>query len=194
MVDLTRHMRADMNPAFDAGLRELAAECLDKPCMVIAEIGVWAGESTRIFLETGNVQTMWAVDIWEDNYNPKDAWGTMYPMREVRAAFFDNVEEFRGHIFTFVMPSVMAANLAPDGMFDFVYIDANHDPGPFLDDLYAWKRKVKPGGWLAGHDYQGSWPGVIEMVDKFLGGPDMVYQDTSWVKRIAVPHEPWPMT
>ena len=183
-VDLKRHMRADMNPIFDIGLRELAAECLTKPFMAIAEIGVYAGESTRIFLETGNVSTMWAVDFWKDNYNLKDAWGVMYPMRDVRAAYFDNIAEFAHIVYTLVMPSKQASMLAPDRGFDFVYIDANHDKGPFTEDVLAWRPKVREGGILAGHDYQGSWPGVIEVVDELLGGPDKVYQDTSWIKRL----------
>ena len=72
----------------------------------------------------------------------------------------------------------------PDHSFDLVYIDANHDEEPFRQDLRMWKSKVRDGGILAGHDYQGSWPGVIKVVDEVLGGPDKVYQDTSWIKRL----------
>lgn len=183
MPDITKHMRADMNPIFDAGLRELAAECL-APGSKMAEIGVYAGESTRIFLETGNVDLLWAVDIWLDNYNTDDLHGMVYPMSMVRQSYFANMEQFRAEVMTFVMPSAAAAWLAPDNYFDLVYIDANHAPDEVEKDISYWRRKVKPGGWLAGHDYQGSWPGVIEVVDRVLGGPDKLYQDTSWVKRL----------
>jgi hypothetical protein len=40
-----------------------------------------------------------------------------------------------------------------DGSLDFVYIDANHDFVNFTNDLHYWKKKVRLGGIVSGHDY-----------------------------------------
>lgn len=50
--------------------------------------------------------------------------------------------------------SVEAARLVPDASLDFVYIDANHWFEHVVADLAAWIPKVRPGGCIAGHDYE----------------------------------------
>ena len=59
-----------------------------------------------------------------------------------------------------------AAAHYPDGYFDLVFIDANHSKPCVLQDIAAWRRKVKPGGILGGHDHstQPDLAGVIDAV------------------------------
>ena len=53
-----------------------------------------------------------------------------------------------------------AAQEYPDKFFDLVFIDAIHTLPMCLADCVAWWPKVKPGGWLTGHDYNlGEMPG-----------------------------------
>jgi hypothetical protein len=40
-----------------------------------------------------------------------------------------------------------------DSSLDFIYIDANHSYDFVKEDLELWYPKVKPGGWVMGHDY-----------------------------------------
>jgi hypothetical protein len=181
--DIFTHMRAGPASRYSQGLRDLIADCL-KPGAIVAEIGVYAGESTRIFMESGLVSELWAVDIWQDDYHLEDTHARVYPMRDVRTAYFDNIEEFRPKVLTFAMPSLMVAAMAPNLYFDLVYIDANHGKHAVMTDINSWSWKVKRGGYIAGHDYQDRWPSVIEAIDELLGGPDKVYQDTSWVKQL----------
>ena len=56
--------------------------------------------------------------------------------------------------------SPAAAKEFADGWLDFVYVDANHSYPAVAADLHAWWPKVRPGGFLAGHDY----------VDGVIGG------------------------
>lgn len=183
---IKHHMRKcmrDSDQDFYDGLVQMANDyVLDGA--VIAEIGVYAGESTRIFMETSKVRELWAIDIWKDGYNDRDQHGKVYPMWQVRCAFFDNLDEFKDKLVVLQATSLTAARIAPDCFFDLVYIDGNHDLEPVTADITAWLPKVKPGGVISGHDYQGSWPGVIQAVDSILGGPDRVYKDTSWVKKV----------
>jgi len=67
--------------------------------------------------------------------------------------------------------SAKIAGKLPDGVFDFVYVDAAHDYDSVKDDLNLWSKKVKPGGFICGHDYWASgaaWPGVKSAVDEFI--------------------------
>lgn len=66
----------------------------------------------------------------------------------------------------FWMPSVKAAPFIEDGWADFVFIDAAHSYKAVKADIAAWAPKVKPGGWLGGHDYHPSFPGVMQAVDE----------------------------
>jgi hypothetical protein len=40
-----------------------------------------------------------------------------------------------------------------DRSLDFVYIDANHQIPQVIDDICAWRLKVRKGGIVAGHDF-----------------------------------------
>ena len=53
---------------------------------------------------------------------------------------------------------------------DFVFIDADHGYEGVRDDLEAWWPHVRPGGIVAGHDFdQPEWPGVRKAVEECLG-------------------------
>lgn len=48
--------------------------------------------------------------------------------------------------------SVMVAARFPDQTFDMVFLDADHSESGVRADIEAWLPKVKPGGWIGGHD------------------------------------------
>ncbi len=62
--------------------------------------------------------------------------------------------------------SVMASKQFADNSCDFVFIDADHSEDAVRADIEAWLPKIKPGGLLAGHDYE--WPSVRRAVDLML--------------------------
>ena len=43
--------------------------------------------------------------------------------------------------------------------------------------------KVKPGGYIGGHDYQKDWPGVVTAIHEIIGYPEKVFDDGSWIKQ-----------
>lgn len=61
--------------------------------------------------------------------------------------------------------STQAVKIHENASLDFVYIDAIHTKEAVYEDMCAWWPKVKPGGWLCGHDYQ--FQGVIDAVKEF---------------------------
>lgn len=62
-----------------------------------------------------------------------------------------------------------ASALVADESLDFVFIDADHSYDAVSDDIFKWKPKVRPGGWLGGHDYNKKFPGVVAAVDRVFG-------------------------
>lgn len=72
--------------------------------------------------------------------------------------------------FTFVnKTSLEAAQEFNDESLDFVYIDADHSYKSVVEDIQAWKQKVKRGGILSGHDYDSHFtPDVVKAVEEFF--------------------------
>lgn len=71
------------------------------------------------------------------------------------------------------------AELVEDGSLDFIFIDAGHSYQAVAADIRAWAQKVRPGGWVGGHDYHPNHPGVIQAVDEAYGG--RVVQERGWI-------------
>jgi SAM-dependent methyltransferase len=82
------------------------------------------------------------------------------------------------------LPSVKAAKTFADAEFDFVFIDADHTYEAVKADIIAWKPKVKPGGWLCGHDYGKPYKcgGVKRAVEELLPVHELDGDDTWFVK------------
>jgi SAM-dependent methyltransferase len=75
----------------------------------------------------------------------------------------------------------MAMEVA-DGQFDLVFIDANHELEHVRQDIALYRRKLKLGGILSGHDY-GNPCGVKAAVDLDVPGHYLL-RDSLWAARI----------
>jgi hypothetical protein len=77
------------------------------------------------------------------------------------------------------------AKQIPDKSIDMVYIDAFHNFKSVTNDLDVWSKKVKPEGFICGHDYNiKRWEGVVKAVDNFVGKNNMLlkkYRDNSYM-------------
>ncbi len=155
------------------GLIQLCRDWLT-PETTMVEVGSFRGVSTAIFAEF--VEYVYAVDAWtlllgHQFYGEVTAEMLVKAEKQFwRVAMaYQNILPKKGF-------SVEVATQFPDRFFDAVYIDGNH--AAFMDDVTAWRRKVKPGGLFMGHDYHGlcDWFGRGD-----LPFPDKVYPDTSWV-------------
>ena len=56
--------------------------------------------------------------------------------------------------------SLWAARGTANRSLDFAFIDADHSAQSVTADINAWLPKIRIGGWLGGHDYSPSDPGV----------------------------------
>jgi hypothetical protein len=133
-----------------------------KPGAHFVEVGAWLGASTafmgQAIQESGKVIRFDAVDTWKGGeVCPENtAMCKEYAAsHDVKAEFLANMKACGvDHLINPVeCDSAEAANRYPDKSLDFVFIDADHREESVVRDLQAWWPKVKPGGLLAGHDF-----------------------------------------
>jgi predicted O-methyltransferase YrrM len=149
------------------GLIDLCQKYL-KPTDKCVEVGSFSGVSSQVIaLHCGELH---CVDTW-------DFGGTM-PAEQM----FDLMHPNYPNITKVKMTSIEASKQYADGSLDFVYIDADHSYASVVADINAWKPKVKPGGYIAGHDSY--MPEVLKAVMDCLGEPLQYFTDTSWIVRL----------
>ena len=142
----------DAIPAADRGL--------------LVEIGSYRGESAVMFAP--HFREVICIDPWVDLEREHADF-------VARTAGFVNVSARR-------QLSIEAAKEFVDVSVDVVYIDANHQWRGVVSDILAWRPKVRPGGWIGGHDY--SEPcAVVKAVDHYFPGAQ-IFEDTSWLAQI----------
>ena len=131
----------------------------------VAEIGVAAGDFSADILRLARPERLVLVDAWHS-----ERYGD--PLMEgVRARFAEELAagrvEIRRGLSTEVCPRL------ENGAFDWVYLDTDHSYETTRRELEILADKVRPEGWICGHDYvSGYWPhllryGVVEAVHEF---------------------------
>jgi predicted O-methyltransferase YrrM len=168
------------------GLYDLVKDyLLDKTNLVGIEIGSFAGASAEIFLKSNAFKTLYCIDPWEKNFDPND----MSTSNGLETAERKFDEKFKDNkiIVKVKMKSVDALNMFENDSIDFIYIDGNHQYDFVKQDIENYFSKIKPGGIIAGHDYDVHQriphiKGVKIAVDEFFKQPPLnVYSDNSWV-------------
>lgn len=136
---------------------------------VLVEVGCLLGRSACYLGEKlqalGKKTTLLCVDSWPSTYmwGPEKATALEAPFE----TFYANVRQ-SGLLKTIVpirAKSTWAAQFVKNGL-DFVFIDAEHDYKSCAEDIKAWLPKIRKGGVIAGHDYDGSFQGVVRAVDE----------------------------
>lgn len=163
------------------GLGDLARS-IGKSGLTLVEIGVYRGQSTECFLDSGIFSKIYCIDPWKEGYDPNDA-ASSTDMEAVESDFDnrvgsdDRVVKLKGVLDDY------------DGYFadkeiDVVYIDACHKYENVKNDIESAMRILKPRVAICGHDYSDWWKGVKRAVNDTLSSPDMTFVDSSWIKFI----------
>jgi predicted O-methyltransferase YrrM len=123
------------------------------------EIGVWQGQTSRWLLTALPYLNLAMVDPllpggedthWNDSFAGAQAAQMQKNVELVEkcvADFSPRAEWLRAL-------SVHGAGYYADGSFDLVFIDGAHDYLNVKLDIEAWLPKVRPGGYLSGHDWK----------------------------------------
>lgn len=155
----------------------------------VLEVGCFAGESTRVWLDVGaNVR---AVDPWRvDEKYVGDYW------KFADQEFWDRIEakfdertagclgfchKFKG---TFEAYTKLCRTSGIMPSYKLVYIDALHD-------YHSVQRDILDGlaftdQWIGGHDYHIEYKdGVVKAVDDIFGARNVaLFEDNSWLTRL----------
>ncbi len=134
----------------------------------IVEVGCWLGKSTAAMaVEILNSGKSIRFDV-VDHFEGSDDFPADIVPDDPRSTFLVHIATVRQAIHDIhECLSWKAASRYSDDSLDFVFIDASHDRESVGNDLSAWWPKVRPGGILAGHDYDQ--PGVESAVDDRFG-------------------------
>ena len=119
-----------------------------------AEIGVDFGEFSKVILRNAEPRLLYLVDCWEQQPTEVTGHDPANYRQEIKDAAYHQVlgwfladkrvRVVKGY-------SEKVAPLFPDDFFNWLYLDANHLRCGA--DLRAFWPKIKPGGWIMGHDY-----------------------------------------
>jgi|TARA_B110000967_G_scaffold1410_1_gene1462 hypothetical protein len=132
---------------------------------VVAELGVDQGDFSESILNITKPQKLHLIDSWGDKrYNQKKR-------KSVENRFFKEVKENSIEI-NIGLSTEVVTNFK-DNYFDWIYIDTTHSYKTTIEELEAYRTKIKPNGYITGHDFiLGNWDdlvryGVIEAVYEF---------------------------
>ena len=161
------------------------------------EVGVHRAQNASVILQQRPDLQMHLVDMWSTNdryiksgdaiaKRSQSQRNNDYQSAKQTIAFAqDRVMLHRGQ-------SAAEAGEFSDRSLDFVFIDADHSYEGCKTDIVAWLTKVKPGGWIGGHDYghrlerSGKW-GVKRAVDEAAAKHNLIVetgQDLTWFAKV----------
>jgi predicted O-methyltransferase YrrM len=133
---------------------------------VCAEVGVAEGDFSREIIDLLQPAKLYLIDLWSAG-SERYSDSLQKVERELAEPLASGLAEIRrGYSWDEL------AKLQDESL-DWVYIDAAHDYASVKKDLAAARPKIKPGGWICGHDYT-RWSsagihrwGVVEAVNEF---------------------------
>lgn len=148
----------------------------------IVEIGVWKGENAYVLRHLFPDAHFYLIDPWKLTKDYVEKGGPPSEVQEdydylykvVKAVYKDDAQ-----VSVIRKTSIEGAKDVPDEV-DLVFIDGNHDYDAVKEDIATWRKKVRKGGILSGHDFQRDFPGVMRAVDESLKGKYIVGNGGVW--------------
>ena len=136
---------------------------------VVLEIGSYCGRSTICLAQSA--QEVHCVDP----FLKVEATAPETDGQNVFDEFLNNMRRYGVYIRVYphigysqdVLPKMIGRE------FGFAFIDGAHDEASVQRDLELTLALMKPGSWIAFHDYSQSWPDVIKVVDRWRGNRTM---------------------
>jgi hypothetical protein len=122
---------------------------------IIAELGVFEGEFSKIIYEICKPSKLYLVDLFEGYFGSGDKDGKNHHYVQLEDEMSKLQEHFKDDSSVEIIKSYSTEFLKslPNEILDIVYIDADHSIQGCLDDLNLSYDKVKVGGLICGHDY-----------------------------------------
>lgn len=152
----------------------------------IVELGVAGGRTMGRILQYKPDITYIGIDLWqempgrEEEYTPGEnglEWN-----HEAHLEHVAKLSEAYAKASYLRLDTLVAAEIFKDGIFDIVFIDADHSYDGVKNDIQAWISKVNPNGIICGHDFSDRFPGVTDAVKECFS-TFTLREDTVWAAR-----------
>lgn len=170
LIKLRTHMMAPGEREF---MRDLAKQASpDGKTLKAVEVGTYIGDGCNAICAGVDDPHVWCVDnfslVVSDRDGPFQKMSDETP--EVMMECWKLNTAVNGEAAKLVIgDSAHAAKHFNDRSLDLVFIDADHSYAACKEDIEVWMPKVRPGGIIAGHDYEPKdFPGVIRAVDELI--------------------------
>ena len=149
------------------------------------EVGSWKGKSAaylavEIVNSNKNI-SLDCVDTWVGSNEDAHTNDFYVKSNTLYELFIKNTSSLSSVINPIRMDSINASKMYKDNSIDFVFIDASHEYDNVKADISAWFPKVKIGGIIAGHDYNGNWEEVVKAVDEFFINKKFLTDEGCWI-------------
>ena len=175
--------RMDNQPLMEAnsvrGLHALVSQFL-RPDFKMVEVGSFEGISTLLFSKF--VDTVYSVDYY-DYKVPETGRIPEHDQSfyEAEKLFIERTKDVK-NIIKIRKKSMEAVKDFPDRSLDAVYIDGEHDEESVREDIQEWRKKIKFGGYLMGHDF------YLPHIKEILKEQNLYYYtvapDGSWIAKL----------
>lgn len=134
---------------------DIAALLQTEGMLVGAELGVqYGGFAAHTLKSWPGCKRYYLVDLWQhqDNYKDRANVGqerqqTIMNLAKANLKAWQEKTVFLRNYTTSAVHDVHE-------LLDYIYVDARHDYCGVLEDIEAWWPKLRPGGIMAGHDFE----------------------------------------
>lgn len=116
------------------------------------ELGTYQGGATFFLLNNIPDLTLHTVDIFEQQLEHENYKENKYDFTERYPVFMHKAKSYGDRLVVHRGWTYEVVKEIKDETYDFVFIDADHTYEGCKEDILLWGPKVKPGGFLMGHD------------------------------------------
>jgi hypothetical protein len=119
-----------------------------------AEIGVFEGEFSKELFETLEPRKLHLIDLFSGIACSGDKDGNNSKCVNLEKVFHNLMIHFPSNVDFYKGNSYNILEGFENDSLDMIYIDGDHEYEGVRKDLEMAYKKVKPGGWIMGHDYE----------------------------------------
>ena len=134
---------------------------------IALELGVAEGNFTEQLILQHKFLHVYSIDSWDSRKSTFDD-NHLHDEEEYKRAL-TRLDIYKDRNSVMRMSFESAADIFPDGYFDFIHIDG--DPATGENEgktLETWLPKVKTNGIISGNNYHSDYPQMVTVVDAFV--------------------------
>jgi hypothetical protein len=159
----------------------IVRNAINKPNYKFVEIGAWKGRSAAYMGAEIEFHSRFYRDKYKISLDTIDTFEGSEEHQELlkdeEESLYDickkQIEPVCDYVNIIKGDSVETSSRYEDESLDFVFIDGDHSYEGVTRDIKAYWPKVKVGGVISGHDYEGGWVDCKKAVDDFFGDSNL---------------------